>query len=133
MRFRQTLAWTLLASTPLLLAPAIASAAPTTPPPSTAPKAGKGNVVSGPDIAAGAQNAPGADAITELINAIGFYAIIACLIGLLLSGLILAIGPRLGFTQASTIGKIGIIAALGVAFLVGISASLINYSYNAGA
>lgn len=133
MTFRRILVWTLLAPTPLLLFPAVATAAPTTPPPSTAPKAGKGNVVSGPDIAAGAQNAPGADAITELINAIGFYAIIACLIGLLLSGLILAIGPRLGFTQASTIGKIGIIAALGVAFLVGISASLINYSYNAGA
>ena len=47
----------------------------------------------GPDIAAGARNAPGAAAITDLINTIGFYAIIACLVGLLLSGLILAIGP----------------------------------------
>lgn len=87
----------------------------------------------GPDIAAGARNAPGSQAISDLINTIGFYAIIACLVGLLLSGLILAIGPRLGFTQASTIGKIGIFASLGVAFLVGISATLINFFYNAGA
>ena len=91
------------------------------------------NVVKGPDIAAGAQNAPGSAAITDLINTIGFYAIVACLVGLLLSGLILAIGPRLGFTQASTIGKVGIFASLGVAFLVGISATLINFFYNAGA
>ena len=90
-------------------------------------------VVEGPDIAAGAQNAPGSAAITDLINTIGFYAIIACLVGLLLSGLILAIGPRLGFNQASTVGKVGIFASLGVAFLVGISATLVNFFYNAGA
>ena len=97
--------------------------------PPTKPK----NVVQGPDIAAGAQNAPGSAAITDLINTIGFYAIIACLVGLLLSGLILAIGPRLGFNQASTVGKVGIFASLGVAFLVGISATLVNFFYNAGA
>ena len=97
--------------------------------PTTKPK----NVVEGPDIAAGAQNAPGSAAISDLINTIGFYAIIACLVGLLLSGLILAIGPRLGFNQASTVGKVGIFASLGVAFLVGISATLVNFFYNAGA
>jgi hypothetical protein len=89
--------------------------------------------VVGPDIAAGAQNAPGTEAISDLVNAVGFYAIVACLVGLLLSGLILAIGPRLGFDRASTVGKVGIIASLGVAFLVGMAAPLINYFYNAGA
>ncbi len=107
--------------------PLQASAAPSVPPP-----AGPRKVVQGPDIAAGAKNAPGSAAITDLINTVGFYAIIACLLGLLLSGLILAIGPRLGFTQASTIGKVGIFASLGVAFLVGIAATLINFFYNAG-
>lgn len=100
--------------------------------PTPAPRGSK-KVVSGPDIAAGAQNAPGSQAIGDLIDTIGFYAIVACLVGLLLSGLILAIGPRLGFNQASTIGKVGIFASLGVAFLVGISATLINFFYNAGA
>ena len=108
----------------LTLSPVSAWAAPT-----TKPK----DVVEGPDISAGAQNAPGSAAIADLINTIGFYAIIACLVGLLLSGLILAIGPRLGFNQASTVGKVGIFASLGVAFLVGISATLINFFYNAGA
>jgi hypothetical protein len=98
-----------------------------------APTPGPKKVVDGPDIAAGAQNAPGSAAINDLINTIGFYAIVTCLLGLLLSGLIVAIGPRLGFTQASTIGKVGIFAALGVAFLIGISATLINFFYNAGA
>ena len=116
--------------TALSVIPTIAWAAPPGDPKATA---GPKKVVTGPDIAAGAQNAPGSAAITDLINTIGFYAIIACLVGLLLSGLILAIGPRLGFTQASTIGKVGIFASLGVAFLVGISATLINFFYNAGA
>ena len=114
----------------LVSLPVSAWAAPT-PVPSAPP--GPKKVVNGPDIAAGAQNAPGSAAITDLINTIGFYAIIACLVGLLLSGLILAIGPRLGFTQASTTGKVGVFASLGVAFLVGISATLINFFYNAGA
>jgi hypothetical protein len=108
----------------LASAPTIAWAAPTEPPK---------NVVQGPDLAAGARNAPGAAAISDLINTIGFYAIIACLVGLLLSGLILVIGPRLGFDRASTVGKIGIFAALGGAFLIGISATLVNFFYNAGA
>ncbi|QDP95351.1 hypothetical protein FOE78_04980 [Microlunatus elymi] len=119
----RTLTATVATSTALAVAPFYAWAAPKKPK----------DVVDGPNIAAGAQNAPGSSAIGDLIDAIGFYAIIACLVGLLLSGLILAIGPRLGFTQASTIGKVGIFASLGVAFLVGISATLINFFYNAGA
>ncbi|GAA3612667.1 hypothetical protein [Microlunatus ginsengisoli] len=115
----------LVAAAPSALTPALAWAAPTDPPPK--------KVVDGPDLAAGARNAPGAAAISDLINTIGFYAIIACLIGLLLSGLILVIGPRLGFDRASTVGKIGIFAALGGAFLIGISATLVNFFYNAGA
>ena len=127
-RLTDTLATVLVLAT---VSAGSAWAEPSATPPTEAKKGG--SVISGPDIAAGAKNAPGSDAITDLINVIGFYAIIACMLGLLLSGLILAIGPRLGFTQASTIGKIGIIAALGVAFLVGICASLINWAYNAGA
>lgn len=108
----------------LLATPKLAWAEPT-----KAPK----NVVEGPDLAAGARNAPGAEAINDLIDTIGFYAIIACLVGLLLSGLILVIGPRIGFDRASTVGKVGIFASLGGAFLIGISATLVNFFYNAGA
>lgn len=115
---------TMMTATAVATIPAAAWAAP--------PNGGR-DVVNGPDISAGAKNAPGSAAIQDLINTVGFYAIIACLVGLLLSGLILAIGPRLGFTQASTVGKVGIFASLGVAFLVGISATLINFFYNAGA
>lgn len=97
--------------------------------PTKAPK----NVVDGPDLAAGARNAPGAAAIESLIDTIGFYGIIACLVGLLLSALILVIGPRIGFDRASTVGKVGIFASLGGAFLIGISATLVNFFYNAGA
>ena len=120
--------WTLAASLPLAVAPVTAWAKPTSGP----GKAG-GTVIDGPDISSGARNAPGGQAIADLVNVIGFYTIVACLIGFLLSGLILAIGPRVGFDRASSVGKVGIIASLGVAFLVGMAAPLINYFYNAGA
>jgi len=126
----RTISSTVITATAIAAFPMSTWAAPTPQPTSAS---GQRKVVNGPDIAAGARNAPGSQAISDLINTIGFYAIIACLIGLLLSGLILAIGPRLGFTQASTIGKVGIFASLGVAFLIGISATLINFFYNAGA
>jgi len=130
MNHPRTVAVAMIASLPLALVPSVATAVPTAP---ATPGPAGGSVIDGPDIAAGAQNAPGTGAISDIIDALGFYAIVACLIGLLLSGLILAIGPRLGFNQASTVGKIGIIASLGVAFLVGMAAPLINYFYNAGA
>ena len=133
MNRRRAFTWTLLASLPLAAAPPVSAWAEPTPSPGTGAARGGGSVIDGPDISAGAQNAPGTQAIGDIIDAIGFYAIVACLVGLLLSGLILAIGPRLGFSQASTIGKVGIIASLGVAFLVGMAAPLINYFYNAGA
>jgi hypothetical protein len=50
----------------MLATPRLAWAEPT-----KAPK----NVVEGPDLAAGARNAPGAAAINDLIDTIGFYAI----------------------------------------------------------
>lgn len=128
MNIRTTVVLTATAALALAAVPASASARPEDP-----ATPGPRNVVNGPDIGAGARNAPGSQAITELINILGAYVIFACLICLLLSGLILAIGPRLGFTQASTIGKVGVFVALGVAFLVGIAATLINFSYNAGA
>ena len=90
-------------------------------------------IVKDPDPSKVAKTAPGATALVELINTMALYALIASLIGLLLSGLILAIGPRLGFHRASEVGKVGIIASFGVAFLVGVSAGLINYFYAAGA
>ena len=130
MRFRIAIATATVAAYLAISPPISAWAAPGDETP--APGGGSKKVVSGPDIAAGAKNAPGSAAISDLIDTIGFYAIVACLVGLLLSGLILAIGPRLGFNQASTIGKVGIFASLGVAFLVGISATLINFFYNAG-
>ena len=125
----RTLAGTVLASLALALVPDSSAWAEPTPGPGGAGR----SVINGPDISAGANNAPGGEAIADLINAIGFYTIVACLIGFLLSGLILAIGPRIGFDRASSVGKVGLIASLGVAFLVGMAAPLVNYFYNAGA
>lgn len=108
----------------LIAAPTLAWAEPTK---------GPKNVVDGPDLANGARNAPGLDAIHNLVDIIGVYAIVSCLVGLLLSLLILIIGPRIGFDRASTVGKVGIFASLGGAFVLGMAATLVNFFYNAGA
>ena len=91
------------------------------------------DVVKGPDLTKAAIDAPGATQIQELINYIGLYTLLAAMAGMLISLLILAIGPRLGFDRASQLGRMGLIVSLGVAFGVGIAAALINFFYKMGA
>lgn len=105
----------------IVAAPGVAFAAP-----------GDPDVVEGPNLSKGARDAPGGAAIQDLINYIGFYTLMFALAGFLLSLLILAIGPRIGFERAGLIGRIGLITTLLVAFGVGVAAVLINFFYNMG-
>lgn len=77
------------------------------------------------------KNAPGVDAILHLINTLAAYAILGCLGALILSVLLIVIGPRLGLHQAGTVGKTGVIASIVVAFVIGIAGTIINFAYNA--
>jgi Family of unknown function (DUF6112) len=76
--------------------------------------------------------APGASGIQSAVNVIAVYALLACLAGFLLGGAVWAIGGRIGNDHTATGGKIGMAVAVGVAFLVGAAASILQFAYGIG-
>ena len=79
-----------------------------------------------------ASKAPGAAGIQSAINVIAVYALLACLAGFLLGGAVWAIGGRIGNDMTATGGKIGMAVAVGVAFLVGAAAAILQFAYKLG-
>ena len=77
-------------------------------------------------------HAPGAPGIQGAINVIAVYTLLACLAGFLLGGAVWAIGGRVGNDHTATSGKIGMAICVGVAFLVGASAALLQFAYGLG-
>jgi len=76
--------------------------------------------------------APGATGIQSAINVIAVYALLACLAGFLAGGAVWAIGGRIGNDYTATGGKIGMAVAVGVAFLVGAAAAILQFAYGLG-
>lgn len=91
----------------------------------------KNGNVKNPSIIDGMKNAPGLNAIQHLINLLAVYTLLGCLVIFLVSLIMVAAGPRLGLAHAGTVGKGGMLASVGVAFLVGIAGTVINFAYNA--
>ena len=77
-------------------------------------------------------HAPGAAGIQSAINVIAVYTLLACLAGFLLGGAVWAIGGRIGNDYTSVGGKIGMAIAVGVAFLVGAAAAILQFAYGLG-
>ncbi len=77
-------------------------------------------------------HAPGASGIQSAINVIAVYTLLACLAGFLLGGAVWAIGGRIGNDHTSVGGKIGMSVAVGVAFLVGAAAAILQFAYGLG-
>ena len=76
--------------------------------------------------------APGASGIQTGINVIAVYALLACLAGFLLGGAVWAIGGRIGNDHTAVGGKIGMAIAVGVAFLIGAAAAILQFAYGLG-
>jgi hypothetical protein len=76
--------------------------------------------------------APGAAGIQSAINVIAVYALLACMAGFLLGGATWAIGARIGNEHTATGGKIGMAVAVGVAFLLGAAAAILQFAYGLG-
>ncbi|MBC8090610.1 MAG: hypothetical protein H7Y15_01430 [Pseudonocardia sp.] len=85
-----------------------------------------------PDLQRGGA-APGLEGLQDLVNYVAVYALVGCVFALVAGGLTIVVGGRLGFQRASELGRYGILAGVGVAFLVGIAAALVNVAYAAGA
>ncbi len=76
--------------------------------------------------------APGAGGIQGAINVIAVYTLLACLAGFLLGGAVWAIGGRIGNDHTAVGGKIGMAISVGVAFLVGAAAAILQFAYGLG-
>ncbi|ADP85108.1 DUF6112 family protein [Pseudofrankia inefficax] len=71
--------------------------------------------------------APGINALKDLVNGLAAYAIIAAVAAVLLGGIAWALGERMGLDRASSMGKSGVLAGFGLAFLVGAAAAFVNF------
>jgi hypothetical protein len=76
--------------------------------------------------------APGASGIQSAINVIAVYTLLACLAGFLMGGAVWAIGGRIGNDHTAVGGKIGMAVCVGVAFLVGAAAAILQFAYGLG-
>jgi hypothetical protein len=87
-------------------------------------------------LAAGVQvtpgRGPGYAAFTSLVGGLLAYAGLAAVAAVMLGGIGWAVGERLGFDRAGNAGKMGVIAGMGLGFLVGAAVSLVNKFIVAG-
>lgn len=75
---------------------------------------------------------PGGNVLQNLTNGIAGFALIFCLIGLVLSAGLWALGSNSNNYQQTFIGKRGLaVCAIG-ALLIGAAAAIINFFYGAG-
>jgi hypothetical protein len=77
-------------------------------------------------------SAPGVESLHHLVNALASYALIAAVAAVIIGGISWALGERLGMERASSIGKGGVLAGFGLAFLVGAAAALVQFALNTG-
>ena len=77
-------------------------------------------------------HAPGASGIQSAIDVIAVYTLLACLAGFLMGGAVWAIGGRVGNDHTAVGGKIGMAVCVGVAFLVGAAAAILQFAYGLG-
>ena len=77
-------------------------------------------------------NAVGAAQIQEIINSVALYAELGCAAGFLASAIVWAVGGKVGNYGAAQGGKTGVVVAVGVAFLVGAAAAIINFFFHLG-
>ena len=77
-------------------------------------------------------NLPGGDVLQSLTNGIAGFALIFCLIGLVLSAGLWALGSNSNNYQQTFVGKRGFaVCGLG-SLLIGAAAAIVNFFYSAG-
>ncbi len=75
---------------------------------------------------------PGGDVLQSLTNGIAGFALILCLIGLVLSAGLWALGSNSNNYQQTFVGKRGFAVCAMGALLIGAAAAIINFFYGAG-
>lgn len=85
-----------------------------------------------PVVVTPSDNAPAFAAFTGLVGGLLAYAGLAAVAAVMLGGISWGVGERLGFDRAGNAGKMGVIAGMGLGFLVGAAVSLVNKFITAG-
>lgn len=75
---------------------------------------------------------PGGDVLQSLTNGIAGFALIFCLVGLVVSAGVWALGANSNNYQQTFIGKRGFAVAALASLLIGAAAAIINFFYGAG-
>jgi len=75
---------------------------------------------------------PGGEVLQSLTNGIAGFALIFCLIGLVLSAGLWALGSNSNNYQQTFVGKRGFAVCAMGALLIGAAAAIINFFYGAG-
>lgn len=98
----------------------------TTPAPTTVATTGGGGGVMPPltpDM-----NAPGMAGLLRTSDYLAAYLLWACVVAILLGALMVALGPRLGFHAAKSMGMGGIIGGVALAAIISLSTTAVNTS-----
>jgi hypothetical protein len=75
---------------------------------------------------------PGGDTAKSIVNGIGFYALLFCLVGLILSAGLWAVGAFSNNYTQSVNGKKGFLICAGAAFAIGMASFGIGWFYDVG-
>ncbi|GAA2627639.1 hypothetical protein GCM10010411_76010 [Actinomadura fulvescens] len=79
------------------------------------------------------QNAPGADALTQVVGALMTYGLLGGFAGGVISLIVFGLGRWIGNPMAAIVGRVGMFAALAVFVLIGAAPALANWAFNLGA
>lgn len=75
---------------------------------------------------------PGGEAIQRMVNTLGAWTLVACLVGVFLSVAYMALGSHSNNHNQSVNGRRGLIVSSIGALLIGGAPTIVNFFFNAG-
>lgn len=74
-------------------------------------------------------NAPGVEGMTSLVNTVAAWALILAVLAILIGVILVAIGPRLKFQQAASLGMGGILGGAAVGAVVAMATPAVSTTF----
>ena len=74
----------------------------------------------------------GSDKFQSMVNGLAGWALLGCLVGLIVAGLVVAFGNSSGNQYAATRGRTAVLSALLGALIIGGAAAFINFAFGVG-
>ena len=83
-------------------------------------------------LAPDASSLPGGAAIQSLMNGVAWWALIACLLGLVLGAATWALGAHANNYQHTSTGRKAVLVSGGAAILIGAAPTILNFLFSVG-